>query len=113
MAHSATLIDRLYVSSTDHLSDVSVPCMAISDHYTICFSRTTSKNSIKKTNPPKHSESLFKMFSEEIFLSELSNALQSFSVTATDSHQNFTRWTQVVMSILNKHAPFKTKGEEK
>ena len=31
-AHSATLIDHLYVSSTDHLSDVPVPCMATSDN---------------------------------------------------------------------------------
>ena len=47
-AHSSTLIDHLYVSNTDHLSDVTVPCIAISDHYPICFTRTTSKKTIKR-----------------------------------------------------------------
>ena len=71
--------------------------------------RTTSKNSIKRQSRQSNQCRCFKNFEEEIFLSELSNVLQSVSVTATDSNQNFTRWTQVFMSILDKHAPFKTK----
>ena len=40
-AHSETIIDHLYVSNTDKLSDISVPCISLSDHYPIAFTRTT------------------------------------------------------------------------
>ena len=46
--HSSTIIDHLYASKTDRLSEVLVPCMAISDHYPICFTRSTAKHTIKR-----------------------------------------------------------------
>ena len=108
-AHSSTLIDHLYVSNTDHLSDVTVPCTAISDHYPICFTRTTSKKTIKRKDHQTIQCRCFKTFSDEIFLRELSNALQTFNVTQNNSEKKLASWTQIFMTILSKHAPLKTK----
>ena len=108
-AYSSTLIDHLYVSNTDHLSDVTVPCIAISDHYPICFTRTTFKKTIKRKDHQTIQYRCFKTFSDEIFLRELSNALQTFNVTQNNSEKNLASWTQIFMTILNKHAPLKTK----
>ena len=47
-AHSSTTIDHLYAPNTYRLSEVIVPCMAISDHYPICFTRSTAKRTIKR-----------------------------------------------------------------
>ena len=42
-ARSETLIDHLYVSTSDIVTDISIPSTAIGDHYPICFTRSTSK----------------------------------------------------------------------
>ena len=49
-AHSETLIDHLYDSTTDKLSDISVSSIAISDHYPICFTRPQLNNLSKGIN---------------------------------------------------------------
>ena len=79
-AHFSTLIDHFYVSNTDHLSDVTVPCTAISDH--------TSKKPIKRKDPQTIQYRCFKTFSDEIFLRELSSALQTFNVTQNNAEKN-------------------------
>ncbi|MCW4336379.1 MAG: reverse transcriptase domain-containing protein [Candidatus Thiodiazotropha endolucinida] len=108
-AHSSTLIDHLYVSNPYFLSDITVPCIAISDHYPICFTRKTSKNTIKRKDHQTIQYRCFKTFSDDIFLKELSDALQTFNVTQNNPNENFDSWTNILFTILNKHAPLKTK----
>ena len=66
-AHSSTLINHLYVPNTDHLSDVTVPCIAISDHYLICFTRTTSKKTIKRKDDQIYNTDALKLFLMKYF----------------------------------------------
>ena len=108
-AHSSTTIDRLYASNTDRLSEVIVPCMAISDHYPICFTRSTAKRTIKRQSHQSIQYRCFKKFSDEAFLCKLSDTLNHFRVSQIDCDLNFDRWTQILMFVLNKHAPVKTK----
>ena len=42
-AHSSTIIDHLYASSQDKITETFVPNIAISDHFPICFTRFASK----------------------------------------------------------------------
>ena len=42
-AHSATLIDHLYVTTPENVTESFVPKIAVSDHYPICFTRSTAK----------------------------------------------------------------------
>ena len=46
--HSQTTIDHIYASMSDNMADISSPCIAVSDHYPICFTRTTSKSTVKR-----------------------------------------------------------------
>ena len=50
IAHSETLIDHLYASIPEKVTEVFVQKVAISDHYPICFTRTrcTSKRQFKR-----------------------------------------------------------------
>ena len=107
-AHSSTTIDPLYAPNTDRLSEVIVPCMAISDHYPICFTRSTAKRTIKRQSHQSIQYRCFKKFSDEAFLCELSDTLHHFRVSQIDCNQNVDRWTQILMFFC-KHAPVKTK----
>ena len=108
-ANTSKIIDHVYVSNTDRIAEFMVPCIAISDHYPICFTRSTSKRIIKRQTHQTIQYRCFKKFSDDAFLNELSNALSSFQVNQADCDQNFERWTQILMMVLNKHAPMKTK----
>ena len=58
-AHSETLLDNLYVSSPDKVTEVSVPKIATSDHYPICFTRCSSKCQLKRND---HKEIQYRCF---------------------------------------------------
>ena len=107
-ANTSKIIDHVYVSNTDRIAEFMVPCIAISDHYPIyCFTSSTSKRIIKRQTHQNIQYRCFNKFSDDAFLNELSNALSSFQVNQTDCDQNFERWTQILMMVLNKHAPVK------
>ena len=52
---------------------------------------------------------MLQKFSEEAFLCELSDTLNHFRVSLINCDQYFDRWTQILMFVLNEHAPVKTK----
>lgn len=66
-AHSETLLDHLYVSRPEKVTEVSVPKIAISDHYPICFTRSTSKRQFKSYDHKEIQYHCFKQFQEENF----------------------------------------------
>ena len=41
-AHSETIIDHVYASDSTHMTDMSVPNIAVSDHYPVSFTRATT-----------------------------------------------------------------------
>ena len=47
-AHSQTTIDHIYASMSDNMTDISSLCIAVSDHYPICFTHITSKSTEKR-----------------------------------------------------------------
>ena len=49
--NTATLIDHVYVTHPEHIQQVSVPKVGLSDHYPTCISyRRLSKDSLKKSH---------------------------------------------------------------
>ena len=108
-AHSETLIDHLYVSTSDKVTDISVPSIAISDHYPICFTRSTSKINFKRQSHKSIQYRCYKKFNEERFLTDLFESLNSVNLSNSDSDHNFKTWTTSFISVFDKHAPFKTK----
>ena len=110
-AHSETTIDHLYTSVSDYIEDVSVPCLGISDHYPICFTRTTSKKAIKRQSHKNIQYRSYANFDETKFLEELSREQSFINISHTDSAQNFLNWQNIFTKILCKHAPLKETKE--
>ena len=40
-AHSETITDHVYASDSPHMTDISIPNPAVSEHYPVSFTRTT------------------------------------------------------------------------
>ena len=47
-AHSETIIDHVYTSDSAHMTDISVPYIAVSDHYPASFTRATTNVHFKR-----------------------------------------------------------------
>ena len=96
------------MSDSSKVSEVFVPNVAISDHYPICFTRTVSKAQKKRRSHMSIQYRCFRKFDNEAFLSDLSTALSRLHFTS-NTDDNFSMWTKSFTSILDKHAPNKTK----
>ena len=88
-AKSETIIDYLYVSSTDKQSDKSITSIALSAHYPICFTRTSSKNTVKRQHHLTIQYRCNKKFTDYTFSSDLPHLLNALIISQTDSNQNF------------------------
>ena len=51
----------------------------------------------------------YKKFNEDGFLKELANSLNALSISQTESNQNFDNLSKIILNVLNKHAPLKSK----
>ena len=108
-AHSETLIDHVYASCPQHIAEVFVPCFAISDQNPVCFTRHASKNQIKRSSHKSITYRCYKRFNNESFLIELGDSLGQLDTISSDVNEHFSAWNKVFLSILDKHAPIKTK----
>ena len=77
---TSALIDHLYCSNPENISDCFVSHHSISDHFPICFSRKINSK-IKKTTHTSTSYRCFKNFNEELFVSDLAHDFNTFSVS--------------------------------
>ena len=94
-----TIIYHLYVSNTDKLSDISVPSIAISDHYPICFTRTSTKHSVKRQQLKTIQYCYNKQFNEQSFLNELSTALDPLILPNSDTNLNFENLKTIILKV--------------
>ena len=108
-AHSSTIIDHLYVSNRDKITETFAPNIAISDHFPICFTRSASKTSYQRHNHTTIKFRCYKKFNEDDFLLDLSEALSLTEISNNDSTKNFETWTSTFMDIFDLHAPIKSK----
>ena len=108
-AHSATLIDHVYTSQPDKVTECFVPNLALSDHYPVCFTRQTTKLQSTKRNHGSIKYRSFTRFDNADFLDELNMEIENVQCSQTDSNMNFATWNALFLSVLNKHAPIKEK----
>ena len=107
-AHSEKIIDHVYASDTSKIAENFVPSIAISDHYPVGFTRTTSQKQIKRQSHTKIQYRCFKKFNDDLFQSDLSRTLCSLQITS-DTNVNFSNWIHSFLSVLDRHAPIKSK----
>ena len=108
--YSSTLIDHVYTTNPENISECYVPSYSISDHFPVCFSRKTNCK-ISKNEHITTTYRSFKNFNETHFLQDLATDLGSFSDILVDSDINeacFT-WIKTIQHQLDHHAPVKSR----
>ena len=109
--NTSSIIDHLYCTNTEHISDCFVPHYSINDHFPICFTRKINSK-VKKSCHISTSYRCFKTFDEELFLRDLSEELNRFSVSESDIENDLSLWYNILIKQLDQYAPVKTKQVE-
>ena len=111
MENSETLIDHVYTNTP--ITDISVPVLAISDHYPVCITRKLSKSFDKR---PVHKFITYrdtKRFNETNFLYDLENQPWSVTDICDDASDALDFFTSIFNSVLSNHAPKKQRHVKK
>ena len=105
---SSTIIDQVYTSNPENITETFVPYYAISDHFPVCLSRKVNA----KISKPEHSTTsyrCFKKFDETLILNVLSSCLEYFKSDRESVDEDFAAWHSVVIQCLDRYAPIKHK----
>ena len=106
---SSTIIDHVYTSHPDNISESFVSHYSISDHFPVCFSREIN-NKISKSDHITTSYRSFKTFNEDAFINGLSGDLNNFTVSPqSDINDDLMIWYSIFLKHLDHHASYKTK----
>ena len=106
---SSTIIDHIYTSNPENITETFVSYYAISDHFPVCFS-TKVNAKISKPDHITTSYRCFKTFDENLFLTDLSSCLEHFKSDRGTVDEDFAACHSVIVQCLDKHAPIKIKG---
>ena len=102
------MIDHVYTTSPDNISESFVSDLSVSDHFPICIARKVGVKKSKDTHISTIYRS-FKHFNENQFLHELSLDLESFTPCHESIENDFSTWFSIIYKNLNEHAPLKNK----
>ena len=106
--NTSSIIDHLYCSNTEHISDCFVPHYSISDHFPICFTRKINSK-VKTSCHISTTYRCFKTLNEDSFLTDLYEDFSQYSVSESDIETDLATWYDILLKHLNRHAPIKTK----
>ena len=106
--NSVSLIDHVYRSKPETISDCFVPHYSISDHFPVCIARKINVK-VKKSSHTITTYRCFKRFNEEVFLSDLSNKFNNFALSQSVIEDDIDMWYGLFLNQLNTHAPLKTR----
>ena len=105
----STIIDHIYTSHLENITESFVSCYSISDHFPVCFTRKMN-NKIRKSDHITTLYRCFKAFNEEAFITDLSRDLTNFVVNhQSDINEVLSVWHTILLKHLDHHAPYKTK----
>ena len=105
---TSTLIDHIYTTHQENITECFVAHYAISDHFPVCITRKVNKKISKKD----HTTTTFRCFNhfdDSAFLNDLQISLSSFSANSTYIDIDFSRWHNIIIEQLDSHAPVKSK----
>ena len=108
--YSSTLIDHVYTTNPENISECYVPSYSISDHFPVCFSRKTNCKILKNEHITTTYRS-FKKFNEIQFLQDLATDLGPFSdiLVDFDINEACSSWIKTIQHQLDHHAPVKSR----
>ena len=106
--NSSTLIDHVYTNTPDHVTEVNVPKISMSDHYPVCITRCT-KNLFKKKTHTTIEYRDYKNFDEPNFLQDLANTNFNEIENVIEPNLALENFYKLFISVLDKHAKIKSK----
>ena len=108
--YSSTLIDHVYKTNPENISECYVPSYSISDHFPVCFSRKTNCKILKNEHITTSYRS-FKKFNETQFSQDLATDLGQFSdiLVNPDINEACSTWIKTIQHQLDHHAPVKSR----
>ena len=106
---SSSIIDHVYVNHPENIIEINVPKIALSDHYPICVTRKINKKDCPNGTHKTIEYRCFKKFNEESFLEELKELNLDQIEYINDTEAAIEMWYTLFLSLINKHAPLKTK----
>jgi hypothetical protein len=108
-ATSQTLIDHIYTSDPQHITEICVPPIGCSDHFPVCLTWHKKGTKIPKAFHKTISYRSFKRFVESDFLLDLSLSRINDVYDIIDPEDAIVFWHQQFLSVYNKHAPLHQK----
>ncbi|CAC5369237.1 unnamed protein product [Mytilus coruscus] len=108
-----TLIDHIYSTNPEEITDVNVPAYCPGDHYPVSF---TIKKPIFKTSVDKHvtiKYRNFTKFNKEKFIEDLKAKNFNEILYFDNPDHALDAWYSKLLNVLNKHAPIITKRVKK
>ncbi|CAC5378818.1 unnamed protein product [Mytilus coruscus] len=111
--NSVTLIDHLYSTNPEEITDVNVPAYCPGDHYPVSFTikKPTFKTSVDKHVTIKYRN--FTKFNQEKFIEDLKATNFNEILYFDNPDHAMDAWYSKVLKVLNKHAPIITKRIKK
>ena len=108
-ANSETLIDHIYVTTKQNITEVCSPVCGCIDHSPICITWLKKGVKVPKAGQKEIHYRCFTHFNKDTFLLELVQSQLSSVYQYTDPDEALEFWHKTFSAIYNKHAPFKTK----
>lgn len=106
---TATIIDHVYTSHLEPISECFISYFSISGHFRICFTRKV-KYKVSENKFITFSYRCFKQLNESLFLRDFQNDLTLFfSANSPNRDEHFSTWHRTKAKHLHNHAPVKTK----
>ena len=105
---SATIIDHVYTTNVENITECFISDFSISDHLPICVTRKINSR-VSKSSHITTNYRCFKHFDEIMFLNDLENDLITFTANQSTVDEDFAVWHNIIMKHLNNHAPIKNK----
>ena len=108
---SSTIIDHIYTNKIENVAETIVPPVSISDHYPICFTRSSGANNCenKSTEHKTITYRSFKNFNESHFQQDLACSNISYTETISEPNLALKTFCDILNNILSMHAPLKVK----
>ena len=106
---SSSIIDHIYSTNEQAISEILVPKIGISDHYPIAL---TYHNHIKTCHENKYKTIFYRSFSGlnmELFLNDLAKTNFEVIETIYNPNEALKYFYAIMNGILTKHVPFKEK----
>ncbi len=110
---SQTLIDHIYVTDLNKIVDSKVVQWDLSDHFAIL---AIHHNKCSKESDSQHKVISFrsmKQFDKDSFLNDLMTVPWEIVTQSSDPEEALSTWYELFLTVLDKHAPVKTKRVKK